>query len=256
MALKAVLDTLDGLDPILQKEYVKGEDGKFRLDAEGVEDVSGLKSALKKERDNGEALKKALKQFDGISDPEEVRKILSRIANDEEARMIAEGKSDVVIARRMEALRKEHEKSVKEALERADKAEARAKKLSSKTLNSALRAAAAEVGTHDKAFDDFAARAQRDGWTIDEEGELVALTEEGKPRLGKDGKTTMSLKEWGQGLRETAAHLFPATGSGTGGPGTKTGAGDGAKQMKRTDFNRLDPYAQAAKMKEGVSLVD
>jgi len=46
--LKAELDSLDGLDDSLKGLYVE-QDGKFRLDAEGV-DNSGLKSALEKER--------------------------------------------------------------------------------------------------------------------------------------------------------------------------------------------------------------
>ena len=53
MALKRKIDTLDGLKPDVAALYTKGEDGKFTLDVEGVEpveDVSGLKSALAKEK--------------------------------------------------------------------------------------------------------------------------------------------------------------------------------------------------------------
>src|SRR5689334_18279239 len=44
--LAAVLDSIDALDAALQPLYTRGDDGKYRLDAEGVEDVSGLKNAL------------------------------------------------------------------------------------------------------------------------------------------------------------------------------------------------------------------
>lgn len=53
MALKRKIDTIDGLKPDVAALYTKGEDGKFTLDVEGiepVEDVSGLKSALAKEK--------------------------------------------------------------------------------------------------------------------------------------------------------------------------------------------------------------
>ena len=53
MLLKRKLDTLEGLKPDVAALYTKGEDGKFTLDVEGiepVEDVSGLKSALAKEK--------------------------------------------------------------------------------------------------------------------------------------------------------------------------------------------------------------
>jgi ribosomal protein L12E/L44/L45/RPP1/RPP2 len=72
MTLKAKLDTLDGVDPVLAKEYKKVEhDGvtEFLLDAEGVEDVTGLKSALSKERTAAQRLSKALKKL-GLKDDE------------------------------------------------------------------------------------------------------------------------------------------------------------------------------------------
>ena len=53
MGLKRKIDTIDGLKPDVAALYTKGEDGKFTLDVEGiepVEDVSGLKSALAKEK--------------------------------------------------------------------------------------------------------------------------------------------------------------------------------------------------------------
>jgi len=51
MALELNLDTLDGLDEGVKALYVKkGE--KFVLDVNGIEDVSGLKSALEHERTN------------------------------------------------------------------------------------------------------------------------------------------------------------------------------------------------------------
>ena len=53
MLLKRKIDTIDGLKPDVAALYTKGEDGKFTLDVEGnelVEDDSGLKSALAREK--------------------------------------------------------------------------------------------------------------------------------------------------------------------------------------------------------------
>lgn len=53
MGLKRKIDTIDGLKPDVAALYTKGEDGKFTLDVEGIEpaeDVTGLKSALAKEK--------------------------------------------------------------------------------------------------------------------------------------------------------------------------------------------------------------
>ena len=51
MSLKAILDNLDGLSDELKGFYEAGDDGKYRVKVEGLEDSSGLKSALQKERD-------------------------------------------------------------------------------------------------------------------------------------------------------------------------------------------------------------
>lgn len=64
MALPAIIEQLEEVPEELRSYYVETDDGRFRLDAEGVEDVSGLKSALEKER----AARKALKaELDGLS---------------------------------------------------------------------------------------------------------------------------------------------------------------------------------------------
>lgn len=65
MALKFVVDTLEGIDEGLHGEYEE-RDGKFHLKVDGLpahEDVGGLKSALQKER---EARSKAEKRISEI----------------------------------------------------------------------------------------------------------------------------------------------------------------------------------------------
>lgn len=60
MTLPATVDRLEDLPEAVREHYVATEDGRFRLDAEGVEDVAGLKSALEKERAARKALKAEL----------------------------------------------------------------------------------------------------------------------------------------------------------------------------------------------------
>ena len=48
--LQAVVDSLDDIDEALRELYVARDDGTFALDADGVEDVTGLKRALKAAR--------------------------------------------------------------------------------------------------------------------------------------------------------------------------------------------------------------
>ncbi|WP_420562615.1 hypothetical protein [Thalassobaculum sp.] len=65
MPLPAYVDDLDALPEAVRAHYVQTEDGRWRLDAEGVEDVSGLKSALEKERAERKALKAELAALTG-----------------------------------------------------------------------------------------------------------------------------------------------------------------------------------------------
>ena len=69
MPLPAYVDDLDALPEAVRAHYVQTEDGRWRLDAEGVEDVSGLKSALEKERAERKALKAELAALTGSKQP-------------------------------------------------------------------------------------------------------------------------------------------------------------------------------------------
>lgn len=68
MPLPAYVDDLDALPEAVRAHYVQTEDGRWRLDAEGVEDVSGLKSALEKERAERKALKAELAALTGVEE--------------------------------------------------------------------------------------------------------------------------------------------------------------------------------------------
>jgi len=58
MAVKMIVDTIEGLDEPIAKLYSKGEDGKYRLGVEGIEDTTSLKKALAAEKAERESLKK------------------------------------------------------------------------------------------------------------------------------------------------------------------------------------------------------
>ena len=92
MGLKYQIDSLDGLDESVAAMYVE-KDGKFVLDVSGLpeppkppdtpviptpEDTTGLKSALKKEREARKVLEKQAKTFDGL-DPIKYKEMTERI---------------------------------------------------------------------------------------------------------------------------------------------------------------------------------
>lgn len=203
MSLPFIVDSLDAIKEEHRALYVE-ENGKFRLDLEGYEDPKGLKSALQSERDAAKnaklELQKLQKQFEGI-DPEIVKKVFAQIDQDEEAKLIAEGKVNEVIQKRTEKMREEHEKLLKAEKERADKAEAYAQKFKQSVIQSQIVQAAIELEALPEATPDIAFLAQSK-FALDENGKAVAVDENGEVVIGKDGQTPMTPKEWVESLRE------------------------------------------------------
>lgn len=264
MGLKAVLDSLEGLDAGLHSLYIKGADGKYKLDAEGFEDTSGLKSALEKERKNAQDAEKARKQLEDEYktkykdiDPDKIKALMAKFENDEESKLIAEGKIDEVVSKRTERMRTgmaaEQEKAIKEAEAKVKAAEERANKFSQRVLDNHIRAAAAKVGLHPQAIEDALFRG-RNMFSLDENGDAVQLND-GKPVFGKDGKTPFNPAEWLEGMKETAPHWFPNGNSGGGSGGNNPGAGNG-KTMKRAAFEQMAPADKQKYMQDGGTLVD
>lgn len=209
MSLPFIVDSLDAIKEEHRALYVE-ENGKFRLDLEGYEDPKGLKSALQSERDAAKnaklELQKLQKQFEGI-DPEIVKKVFAQIDQDEEAKLIAEGKVNEVIQKRTEKMREEHEKLLKAEKERADKAEAYAQKFKQSVIQSQIVQAAIELEALPEATPDIAFLAQSK-FALDENGKAVAVDENGEVVIGKDGQTPMTPKEWVESLREQKTVLL------------------------------------------------
>ncbi len=236
MALAMQVDSVDELDESIKALYVETEDGKFRLDLDGYEDPKGLKSALEKERDSNKKLNKMFKDFqtryEGI-DPEKVRSLLSKIENDEEAKLLADGKIDEVVQKRIDKQRKELERLVKEAEAKADTESQKAKKFEQRVLDNNIRAAAQGAGLHPHAIEDALFRA-RTMFTLNDKGDAVQLDDDGQIVAGKDGQNPFSPTEWLEEMKEKAPHWFPAANSGG-------GAGGNSSKRSNQDLSKLSP---------------
>lgn len=104
MALKAILDSTDGLSDDLKAHYTE-KDGKFFLGVEsvggfGLENVEGLKTALGKERGIAAELKKKLEAFADI-EPSKAKEALAKL--EEMQNWTPEGK----VKEQLEAAKKE-----------------------------------------------------------------------------------------------------------------------------------------------------
>lgn len=242
MPLQLVVDSIDSVPEALRDQY-KEANGKFRLDLDGYEDPAGLKTALQKERDNAKAFEKQYKdlsrQFEGF-DMEAVKGLLTKAAQDEETKLIAEGKLDEVISKRSERFRADMDKQLKAKDDEINRHLEANKKLSSRALSDAVVRAATKAGALPEALEDIARRARESGWRTNVDGDVVALNGE-DPILGKDGKSPLTMEEWAESLRDSASYFFPRA-QGTNAPGS--GGGATGKTIKREKYDALSPQEQ------------
>ncbi|MBC2659956.1 MULTISPECIES: hypothetical protein [Pseudomonas] len=219
---------LDETQVAALKTALGGEVQKY-LDGE----VTGLKSKNQELIGSNKTIKTELDklkgQFDGL-DIDAVRGLLTKAGQDEETKLLTEGKVDEVFNRRTERLRGDYDKQLKTVTARAEKAEAFAAKFQGKVLGDSVRGAALKAGALPEATDDIILRA-KGVFTLNEEGEAVAVDESGEIVLGKDGKTPLTPLEWAESLRESAPHLWPRA-SGTQAPG----GGSGQAAFKRSEM--------------------
>lgn len=223
-------------------------DMQAQIDAAVSTAVSGLKAKNQELLGALKSQKEMLARFDGIN-PDAVRTMISRFANDEEAGLIAAGRIDEVFNKRSERMKANFEKETQAERQAREVAEARASKFSQRVLENAIRVHAVEAGIHPLAVEDALYRA-KGTFQLDDDGNAVAV--EGV--LGKGGKP-LQLKEWLGDMKERAPHWFPAGGSGGGAQQSRGGSG-GDKTMSRSQFDNLGPQQKSETIRAKVRIVD
>lgn len=214
--LAAELASKDELEK--QPAHVRGfyieKDGKYVLDPSKVEveDVGVLKQSLSESRKDTKKVKDELdklkKDFEGI-DPAAVRELLKSSGDNEEKALLAAGKVEEVVARRVDKMKKDFERQIGELTKQLEGSNGRAQKYEQAVLDNHLRQAAQELGVHKHAIEDVLLRG-RQTFKLNDEGQPYQPDEEGKPVPGKDGKTPFTPVEWLTSTKEqkTAPHWF------------------------------------------------
>lgn len=175
------------------------------------EAVKGLKDKnaelIKDKKELKDELGSLKSKVEGL-DLDAIKVLLDKSNQDEESKLIAEGKIEEVIQKRTEKMREEHDKVLKAEKERADKAEAYAQKFKQSVIQSQIVQAAIELEALPEATPDIAFLAQTK-FALDENGKAVAVDENGDVVIGKDGQTPMTPKEWVESLREQKPYYWP-----------------------------------------------
>ena len=250
--LKFILDSLGGLDENTAKLYEKNSEGKYQLKVEGLpkqEDVSGLKSALQKERQNvaklegdlrawqrlGETPDAVAETIDGLKrakgDPSDGEKLLEQVRAQHKAEL------EKVISERDAALASEH----------------------AAIVTSGFTAALAKAGFSDTGLDLIPKLHSARVKMVERDGKRVAeiMTADGSAPMvgsGDGGRATFD------DLAKEFATAYPdlIRSDRKGGAGTAPGAGGSGfeKQMLRSDWDKLAPAEQQKTITDGVQLVD
>jgi len=210
MAVKLVLDTIEGVDQHIAALYEKQEDGKYRLDDEGAVP----REKLDEFRNTNIDLLRKLDGFKGV-DPAKYQNLLGLEKKLTDKELIEAGKVDEVVSARVATMKSEHDGIVSQLNEQLSTS---TRQLESLLIDSAVRVKALEAGVLPTAVDDVMLRAKTIFKIVN--GQAVPH-QDGKPMYGKDGVSVLSVDEWVGSLAKSATHLFGQT-QGGGAPGTRT----------------------------------
>lgn len=226
--------------PETLKPLVASADGKHKLDLAKLmpaEDLTGLKTALQKEREAAGAWSK-------FGKPDDVAKRIS----DLEAAAAKGGKGGEEAQAKLDALTKDYEGKI------ADR-DSRLTKLMRKTADAELRAELAKAGVIPEGLDMLSSFAgQRIAFHDD--GTPKIMTADGKPMIGSGADHGATLADLAKELAKASPFLVKDGGAGGGGKPPGSGGGTGGKSMTRAAFDALDPAGKQAAMKDGTTLTD
>lgn len=214
MALKPLVESLDGVPEAFRSEYVEKPGVGFVLAIDGeLPEVGEYKGKVAEFRDNNirlakelEAVRASLKAFEGV-DPAKYREATQRLA-DLERQGVGRGEDvSAVVARQVKAAT---EPLLHELTQIKTDRENAKRELARKTVEGNLRDVASKVGVNEKAVADFIRRGLD---TFNLEGKAMDGDE---PRFSrKNPSQPLSMEEWALDLQAEAPHLFnSSTGGG------------------------------------------
>lgn len=224
MSLKAKLSTADfeALDESLRQFYRQSGD-TFLLDAEGVEDVTGLKKTLEDLRAKRDKANQRLQEFEKLNAaPEEIIEALEDRRQRLEKKLIDANDFEGLFKARMDPIVKAKDAEIA-ALQRAIQEEQQrtgtlTSSLHTVVVENGITQAAQKVGVRPTAVRDVLSRA-RDVWKVDD-GKPTPYGPDGNVLYGKNG-TPVSMDEWVASLATEASHLFEASAGGGSDAGAK-----------------------------------
>ena len=247
MTLQLTIDTLDGVPEPL-REFYEEKDGKFVLKVEGIEDTSGLKSALQKER---EAAKEAKKYKDLGLTPDQIAELKQAADKADEDKARAAGEWDTL----RQKLADNHAAELKK---RDDRIAALEASEHSAVVKTGLMTALAEAGATEEGLALLPDQLKNRAKIEDDNGERVLkiLDADGTTMIGKDGRdatfTDLVAKVTDKFPSLFKATVKPGSGKQPGG----NGAGSTGRTVTRSQFASMSQAERKQHALDGGSVVN
>jgi len=222
-------------------EWLQGHVKEGKLNLGGIpapEDVTGLKSALQKERENTQAYSKYGK-------PDEIEAKIADLT--EKAKGSGKGAEDAQA--KLDAMAKDYEGKLTGANERITK-------MMQRTAQSDLKAELAKAGFIAEAIDDIAATAMG-RLQFNDDGTPKVTTIDGKPMIGNGADHGATLADLAKELAEAKPYAVRDQGKGGGGKPAGSQGGTPEKQtVKRSAWDAMSHTERATFSKQGGKVVD
>lgn len=201
------------------------------LQAKIDETVAGLKKKNSELIEKEKKFKEQIAKFDGV-DLEKVQNLQKQMQENEEMRLLAEGKTEEVVSRRVEAMKRDFESNISardaKLSEYEQMIKAKEERLAELVIDGQLREAYVSLDFDPTALDLILMQG-RQTFIMNEDGKAVPRDSHGNLIFGKDGKTPITAKEWLEGLAEKKTFLRkPSKGAGAT-PNRSSGAVDTSK---------------------------
>lgn len=234
MPLKLIVDSLDSIPEEVRSQY-KEENGKFRLDLEGYEDPTNLKSALEKERKANREADKLKKSWEALGKtPDEIQQLLATHEEAERKKLESAGDHAKILQQHQEKWTKE--KQGMEAELNAARTSERAAIIENRVMTALTRAGVTEEGA-DLLPERLAGRIRFE--TEDGKRVVKIMQPDGvTPMAGSGDHGVATFDDLVKEAQTKWPSLFKAPGnSGGGGGNPDKGNGKHQQQKKAGDMN-------------------
>lgn len=214
------------------KDVMNSPEVRAAIQSQIDSEVAGLKGK------NSELLKKMKaasdqnKLYEGI-DIDKYRSLEKKLEVNEEMRLLSEGKTDEVVALRVESIKRDHETEMTARDTRITNLESElttyTEDLTKLVIDGHIREAYVGLDFEPSAMDDTI-RSGRDVFKMGSDGKAIPRDANDNIIYGTDGKTPITAVAWLEGIAETKKYLRrESKGSGASGGGKSSGATDTSK---------------------------